>query len=516
MKDSDERKQCGKRLFWVNCFPPSFHSVGDHAQTLAIQKFLSDHFSDYQTFRFYRTEIEQFFKEKVLPDDLIFIHSSGDFGDLYVNGPKFRKRVISAFPDNRIVQLPVSVHYKNAASFEVDKCFFSDRPNLLILCRSRKGAKLLADNFGCQVRFFPDFTFYLKYPHSSSKRKGILFILRNDNETVFKGAFLKLNKKMEKPFRVLKRIFRKDFHFVSTKLARSFDLHLLKWRIEGCFDGATVYDPQVANVDLTDSNRESYVFEVMDFYSRFKTVVSDRFHGLVFARLTGAETIGLQGKIGEKTIIEKEDYEPYFRGFRKLVFDYPLKKQIDEKADTSNILSIIKSRRSVRKWIEKPVSSEVLHQILEAGVFAPSAANYQGVKFKVVRNPEEIKFLCENTSIWFRFNHPNVVILVFYDILKNGLDFSGWHKRFVWQDTACATMNMMLAAESLGVKSCWASSNPLKTMNIKRHFGLSSRLVLANMLFLGYSGQNVKYETTIHQSKPIKRSFGRCCFDGKT
>jgi exopolysaccharide biosynthesis predicted pyruvyltransferase EpsI len=317
-----------KRLFWVNCFPPSFHNVGDHAMTLAIQKFLSDHFNDYRIIRFYRPEIERFLKEKLSPDDLIFIHSSGDFGDLYVNGPKLRKRVISAFPDNRIVQLPVSVHYENPASFEADTRFFSGRPNLLILCRSKEGAKLLADNFGCQVRFFPDFTFYLKPRRNRSKREGVLFVLRSDRESNFKGVFLRLTEKLTTPFRIFKRIFRKDILFVSTQLSRSADMRLLAWRIKAIFNDATVCDPQIADVDLTDENRESYILSVLDFYGKFRVVVTDRFHGLVFARLAGTKAISIPSRIEKKAIIENEDYTPYFRDFRKLVFDYPRKKQI--------------------------------------------------------------------------------------------------------------------------------------------------------------------------------------------
>jgi pyruvyl transferase EpsI len=287
-----------KRLFWVNCFPPSFHNVGDHAMTLAIQKFLSDNFNAYRITRFYRPEIERFLKEKLLLDDLIFIHSSGDFGDLYVNGPKLRKRVISAFPDNRIVQLPVSVHYENPASFEADK------------------------------RFFSDFTFYLKPRRNRSKREGVLFVLRSDRESNFKGVFLRLTEKLTTPFRIFQRIFRKDILFVSTKLSRSADMRLLAWRIKAIFNDATVCDPQIADVDLTDENRESYIFSVLDFYGKFRVVVTDRFHGLVFARLARTKAIGIPSRIEKKTIIENEDYTPYFRDFRKLVFDYPRKKQI--------------------------------------------------------------------------------------------------------------------------------------------------------------------------------------------
>ena len=106
------------KLFWIGCFPPRVHSVGDHAQTLAVEKFLRENFSDYEIVRFYRTEVKKFFQQSVRDDDLIFIHSSGDFGDLYSGWHDIRKKIISSFPNNRIIQLPVSVFYQSPVHFE--------------------------------------------------------------------------------------------------------------------------------------------------------------------------------------------------------------------------------------------------------------------------------------------------------------------------------------------------------------------------------------------------------------
>ena len=114
------------KIFWVGCFPPEWHSVGDHAQTLAVQKFLDEHFSDYEVKRFYRSEVDKFFAQKISNEDLIFIQSSGDFGDLRNTGHPIRKTIIASYPDNRIVQLPVSVHYQNSDRFEADKIFLVD------------------------------------------------------------------------------------------------------------------------------------------------------------------------------------------------------------------------------------------------------------------------------------------------------------------------------------------------------------------------------------------------------
>ncbi len=53
-----------------------------------------------------------------------------------------------------------------------------------------------------------------------------------------------------------------------------------------------------------------------------------------------------------------------------------------------DLLSIIKDRRSTRKFTDKEVSDEVLMQIIDAGRFAPSNTNRQGWKFLLIKNDD--------------------------------------------------------------------------------------------------------------------------------
>ena len=49
-------------------------------------------------------------------------------------------------------------------------------------------------------------------------------------------------------------------------------------------------------------------------------------------------------------------------------------------------LTLIKTRRSTRKFLQKPVEQEKLEQIIEAGRFAPSGGNNQTTHFIVIRD----------------------------------------------------------------------------------------------------------------------------------
>ena len=53
-----------------------------------------------------------------------------------------------------------------------------------------------------------------------------------------------------------------------------------------------------------------------------------------------------------------------------------------------DVLEAIRTRRSVRKWLPKPVPEEVVEQILEAGRWAPSAGNFQPWAFIIIQNAE--------------------------------------------------------------------------------------------------------------------------------
>ncbi|MGD9034607.1 MAG: nitroreductase family protein, partial [Desulfobacteraceae bacterium] len=53
-----------------------------------------------------------------------------------------------------------------------------------------------------------------------------------------------------------------------------------------------------------------------------------------------------------------------------------------------DILEIMKTRRSIRRYKQKDVPDDLLHKIMEAGRWSPSGDNAQPWRFIVVRDPE--------------------------------------------------------------------------------------------------------------------------------
>ena len=181
----------------------------------------------------------------------------------------------------------------------------------------------------------------------------------------------------------------------------------------------------------------------------------------------------------------------------------------------NKVLKLIKSRRSVRRWTEDPVRVEDLRVIIEAGLYAPSGANTQKTKIKVLDTPKEIDIVCQHTSDCFKYSAPDKIITVLYDLDKpNNINInykqahSHW-QRLIWQDTAACIQNMSIMAEELGLKTCWVSirQEEVHYEVIAEVLGIPDNLVIASFLFIGNSTTNIDINTFKHHGMGIKRDL---------
>ncbi len=69
---------------------------------------------------------------------------------------------------------------------------------------------------------------------------------------------------------------------------------------------------------------------------------------------------------------------------------------------------IISSRRSIRAYENKPVSDEILKELLEAGTWAPSAVNLQPWYFVAIKSKEQMEKLTEIMGIVSQRIEPNL------------------------------------------------------------------------------------------------------------
>ena len=114
-------------------------------------------------------------------------------------------------------------------------------------------------------------------------------------------------------------------------------------------------------------------------------------------------------------------------------------------------LQTILSRRSIRNYQPQQISDEQLEAILQAGLFAPSAMNEQAWKLAVVQNPKTLVQLADAAmAVTGRDSNPfyNAPTLIVVFVKKDAIA--------PFSDGALCLGNMMNAAASLGLGSCWS------------------------------------------------------------
>jgi nitroreductase len=117
-----------------------------------------------------------------------------------------------------------------------------------------------------------------------------------------------------------------------------------------------------------------------------------------------------------------------------------------------DVFEAVRTRCSVRKYLDLPVEEEKLNRILEAARLAPSGANRQTWKFIVVRDADRRRALAENTRGQEWIAHAPVIIAACATD-KSVTTGSGEPAHRI--DIAIAVDHMTLAAQALGLGTCW-------------------------------------------------------------
>jgi nitroreductase len=123
-----------------------------------------------------------------------------------------------------------------------------------------------------------------------------------------------------------------------------------------------------------------------------------------------------------------------------------------------DVLSAIKKRRSIRRFLRKDVGEEIIKEMLECAILAPSEGNLQPWRFYVIRNKE----LKEKIALYalrqeFIAEAP-VCIVVCADLKRTSPYGERGRTLYCLQSTAAAIENMMLYAVSKGLGTCWVGA----------------------------------------------------------
>jgi len=143
------------------------------------------------------------------------------------------------------------------------------------------------------------------------------------------------------------------------------------------------------------------------------------------------------------------------------------------------------NRRSIRKYKNNRVEEEKILILLKSAMYAPSAVNCQPWHFIVIDDRMIMKKIMEiHTSSRMLETASHVIVVCGDEKLHHGPGY--------WiADCGAATQNILLAAEALGLGSCWVGSYPRENRMtaFKELFGLPDNVQVFALVAIGYPDQ---------------------------
>ena len=129
------------------------------------------------------------------------------------------------------------------------------------------------------------------------------------------------------------------------------------------------------------------------------------------------------------------------------------------------LTTVIKKRRSIRRYKSDLVSDEVVNEIINQAVsYAPSAKNIQPWKFLVIRNEKlknEVIGLCKGN----KFLHEAPILIVALANEEECYQVNAGYMRSDLIDIGSVMTHLILLATDYGLGSCWIGAFEGEKMN---------------------------------------------------
>lgn len=257
---------------------PEHGNLGDQAIAIAGKKYLENKFKDKLILEFTLEEYERngnLIKKLINNKDIIYLHGGGNLGNLYKEIEMQRRKIITSFPENKIVIMPQSISFtddkEGKKEYLLTQQIYGQHRNLHIMARDEKsyeiGKKLFSNNL---VYLTPDIVLFLEDLYINKikeKREDVIFTLRKDKEKI-----------------------------LSDKKIKDIIQILGKNKIKYNIDDTTV------DYGVIKETRDFEVEKILTKIGKSKINITDRFHGVIFSVITNTPVIvfkSLDHKIAE-------------------------------------------------------------------------------------------------------------------------------------------------------------------------------------------------------------------------
>lgn len=148
-------------------------------------------------------------------------------------------------------------------------------------------------------------------------------------------------------------------------------------------------------------------------------------------------------------------------------------------------MDAILTRRSIRKYTEAAVPGDLIEEILEAAMAAPSAGNEQPWHFVVINDRELLDAIPKFHPHSKMLKQAAAAVAVCGDMTLEK------HKGYWVQDCSAATQNLLLAAHALGLGAVWLGVFPReeRVAGLKKLLGLPEEVVPLALVSIGYPAE---------------------------
>lgn len=278
-----------KKIIYV--LTPEHGNIGDAAIAYGTDYFLRKEFPNMLVLEFpvrmVRTH-KYILKKIINQEDLIILHGGGNLGDWYPAEELLRQRMVKDYRNNKIISLPQTISFskRKYSDWMLKKAIkvYTSHPQFTLICRDEKSFQFSQENFkGCLLCRMPDMALCLEdhyFDKSQIRENSLLFCLRNDIEKACSMEFIEQIKQQCTP------LFN-NIYYTDTWI------------------DSLIYSEQ----------RKSIVEEKIGLFRKQSLVITDRYHGVIFAYLTGTPCIAI-GSADHKV----EENSKYFKDANLIKF----------------------------------------------------------------------------------------------------------------------------------------------------------------------------------------------------
>ena len=243
-----------KKIFFLDS--PDYGNIGDQAIALAIKEFAGKNFPDYEFVEILQKDVSKHIKslkKQISKNDIIFLTGGGNMGNVYKIYEATRRFVIQSFPSNKIIVFPQTIDYTDdlfgKISLKHSKKIYNTHKALTLCAREKESYKKMKAFYpNANIILCPDIVLYLTVDMNLEKSEKVALCLRDDCERVL----------TESDAKKLINILNKENVIVEN------------------ITTSTTFQ------EITSKNRENIVINKIRERSKYRFVVTDRLHAMIF------------------------------------------------------------------------------------------------------------------------------------------------------------------------------------------------------------------------------------------